>query len=154
MESTITAQLATSSSNLIETNQYLTINYWILTPRAGSLNHWGLALLAAVSTLILIGGLSLLAYNLLNSGFSSTKRRFFNKVVWWITPFGVLGWLLVLSRLYGIVFFSARFWWVVWLVCLLASLIYLWREYKKIPSKELAVQTYQLKKRYFPKKKR
>ncbi|HSX58536.1 MAG TPA: hypothetical protein VLE47_04705 [Candidatus Saccharimonadales bacterium] len=154
MDNTISSKIVTSSAKDIVTPQIVSVSYWIATPSVGSLNHWGLALLAALSTLVLIFVLVLLGIKLLNSSLSSTKQKFLTKAIWSLIAFGPIGWLLILSRLYGIVFFSARFWWVIWFACLIAVCVYLYRNYRKIPAKEHSIQTYQLKKRYFPKKKR
>lgn len=154
MESTITPQLATNSAEDIAGDQILGFSYWFATPEVASLNHWTLAVLAVLSTLILIASLGLVALKLLNKKLNPPQQKYLTKVAWSLVPFGLIGWLLVLARLLGVVFFSARFWWPVWLAGLVAVGFWLYLEYKKLPLKQVQYQTYQLKRRYFPKKKK
>lgn len=154
MESTITPQLATNSSETITNISFLTFGYWFFTPAVASLNHWTMALAAAVSTLLLILVLVIVGVKILNSRLTPPQQKFLTKVAWSLAAFGPLGWVLILSRLSGVVFFSARFWWILWVAALIATLVWLYRGYKKLPTQQAQYESYQLKKRYFPKKKK
>lgn len=154
MESTITPQLATNSAESIIKYQFLDFGYWFGTPEQGSLNHWPILVLAAFSTLILILVLLLVAVKFLKNNLTPPQQKFLTKASLVLISFGPVGWLFVLARIFGIVFFSARFWWVIYLAALVATVYWLYRQFKHLPSEQTKYQNYQLKKRYFPKKKK
>ena len=154
MESTIAAQLATNSAKGNEIEQILGLKYWFGTPPQASLNHWPISVLAILSTLILIVVLIIVAIKLLKKGLNPPQQKYLTKLALVLAPFGPLGWLLVLARMFEVVFFSARFWWVAWFITLFIAGLWLAREYKKLPTQQIQYQTYQLKKRYFPKKRK
>lgn len=153
MESTITAKLSTNSSKPIADSPFLTINYWFGTPSELSLAK--LVPFEIFSTVILIVVLVLLAYKLLNSKLTPPDHKFLKLVIWLTFFFGPVGWLLILARNIGIVFLSARIFWLIWLVLLVLVLIYLTRYYRRVLTRsKQTFASYQLKKRYFPKKKK
>ncbi len=154
MESTITSQIATNSSKGIAASPFLQIDYWFGTPLPASLNHWLVALGAGVSTLLLITFATLVALKILRSGLTPPQQKFLTRTSLVFLTFGTTGWTFTLARIFGVVFFSARFWWVLWLVLLIASVYWLHKNYQKLPIQQVQYQTYQLKKRYFPKKKK
>ncbi len=154
MESTISSQLATNSAKGNEVEQILGLKFWFGTPLQVSLNHWSIAILATLSTLVLVVVLTIVAVKLLKKGMNPLQQKYLTKLALVLAFFGPVGWLFVLARMFGIVFFSARFWWVVWFVALIAAAVWLVRDYKKLPAKQIQYQTYQLKKRYFPKKRK
>lgn len=153
MESTITSKLATNASNLINTPQYLSANYWFGTP--DSFNIAKLSFLAIVSTLIIIAVLVLVAVKALKSNLNPPQQKFLSKIITLVFIFGPLGWFLVLFRDQGIVFVSARFWWVLWTLGLLFVFAYLLRYYRQVlPTEITKYQTYKVKRKYFPLKKK
>lgn len=154
MESTITPQLATSSSDGIVRYPFLDFSYWFATPNPGSLNHWPILTLVVLSSLILGLALVLIGLKLLSSKLQPPQQKFLTKIAWFLLPLGLLGWFFVGVRLLGVVFLSARFWWILWFLGILLSSFWLYREARKIPARKAQYQTYQLKKRYFPKKKK
>ena len=154
MESTISSQLATNSAKGNEIEQILGLKYWFGTPNQASLNHWPIAMLAILSTLILIVVLSIVAVKLLKKELNPPQQKYLTKLALILASFGPMGWLFVLARMFGIVFFSARFWWLSWSAILAFTVFWLLREYKKLPAKQIQYQNYQLKKRYFPKKRK
>ncbi len=154
MESTITPQIATSSSKDIATSPFLQLNYWFGTPIAASLNHWVVALGAGISTLILIAFASVIAMKILRSGLTPPQQKFFTRLSLALLTLGTTGWTFVLARIFGVVFFSARFWWILWFSLLTVSAFWFYKNYKKLPILQAQYQTYQLKRRYFPKKKK
>ncbi len=153
MESTITAKLATNSSNLFDKYQFLALNYWFSTPN--ELNLAGLVPLEIISTLVFIFSLTLVAYKLLSSRLTPPENKFFNRAIWLTLFFGPVGWLLVIFRDLGVVLLSARIFWIIWFGLLLWVAVYLLRYYRKaLPEAKSSYASYQQKKRYFPKKKR
>lgn len=154
MESTISSQLATNSSITNTQYQILGLTFWFSTPNSGSINSWPLGVLSALSSLLLILVLILIGFKLLSSKLTPPQQKFLTKAIWVLLPVGLVGWLLVLSRVVGVVFLSARFWWLLWLAGLIAGSVWLVRQSRQIPTQQLQYQTYQLKKRYFPKKRK
>lgn len=160
MESTITAKqdisiskIATSSSNIFDKYQLISPRYWFGTPNELSLAK--LVPFEIVSTLIFIGVLILIAYKLLNSKLTPPEHKFLKRVIWLTFFLGPVGWVLILARNIGIVFFSARFLWVVWFGFLLGIGYYLFRYYRfDLEKSKRTFASYQLKKRYFPIKKK
>src|SRR3989304_4068096 len=146
MESTISAQIATNSTKGNEVEQILGLKFWFSTPNQASLNHWSIAILATLSTLILIVVLTIVAIKLLKKGLNPPQQKYLTKLALILASFGPIGWVFVLARMFGIVFFSARFWWLLWFVALALTLFWLVREYRKLPAKQIQYQTYQLKK--------
>ena len=154
MESTIISQLATSSAKGNTIEHLTKLDYWVGTPLQASLNHWPVLIPAILSTLILIFVLTVVAVKLLKKGLTPPQQKYLSKLALAVAWFGPLGWVLVLARIFAVVFFSARFWWVIWFVALSAIAVWLVRDYKKLPAKQIQYQTDQLKKRYFPKKRK
>ena len=153
MESTITAKLATNSSNILEKYQFLSLNYWFGTP--AELGFAALVPLEIISTLIFIVALIFVALKLTRKDLTPPDHKFFNRAIWLTLFFGPIGWLLVIFRNLGVVFLSARFLWVVWFGLLLWVGYYLFRYYSRnLPLAKQTYASYQLKKRYFPKKKK
>jgi hypothetical protein len=150
MESTITAQLATNSSETIEDSHFL--DFWFGTPDQGSLNDWTLLSLAVLSTLLVTSLGVIFAVKLLNSKLTPPQQKFLTKVVFAVAPFGFIGWVLILSRLVGVVFISARFWWIFWFLTLFGVGFWVARQRKKLQTLQVQFRSYQLKKRYFPAK--
>ncbi|MDO8260043.1 MAG: hypothetical protein Q7T50_00920 [Candidatus Magasanikbacteria bacterium] len=153
MESTITAKLATSSSNILAKYQYLSLNYWFGTP--DQLGFGSLVPLEIVSTLIFIIAFFLVAVKLTKKGLTPPDQKYYNRAIWLTLFFGPVGWLLIVFRNLGVVFLSARFWWLIWFGMLFWVIYYLVRYYQKVlPQAKINHASYQLKKRYFPKKKK
>jgi hypothetical protein len=153
MESTITSKLATNSSNIIARYTILTLEYWFGTPNELSLAK--LVPFEIIATLLLITVFCLIAYKLLNSKLTPPEHKFLNRAIWLTLFFGPIGWALIICRNICIVFLSARFWWLIWLGLLVLVGYYLQRYYRKtLPQSKQTFAAYQLKKRYFPKKKK
>src|SRR3990167_7732040 len=127
MESTITSQIATNSSEAIEGYQLLGLGYWFATPDPASLNHWPLAIFALLSTAVLIVVFLIIAVKLINSQLNPPQQKFLTKTALFLAVFGPLGWVFVTSRLLGIVFISARFWWFLWFLGLMVTIFWLYR---------------------------
>lgn len=153
MESTITAKLATTSSKVFDKYQFLSPKYWFATP--DELSFAALVPLEIIATLIFIGALTLVALKLSKANLTPPDHKFFKRAIWLTLFFGPVGWLLIIFRNIGVVFLSARFFWIIWFGLLLWVVYYLVRYYQKIlPQAKLNHASYQLKKRYFPKKKK
>ena len=153
MESTITSKLATNSSKLFEQYPFLGLNYWFTTPNEASFGS--LVLLEIVSTLIFITAFIFLAYKLLNSKLTPPDHKFLTRAIWMTLFFGPVGWLLIIFRNIGIAFLSVRFFWLIWFGLLFWVAYYLFAYYKKVlPKSKETYASYQIKKRYFPKKKK
>lgn len=153
MESTITSKLATNSSKLFETYQFLTPNYWFGTPEALSLDR--LLFPELLATAVFVAVLLFIAYRFTNKSLTPPENKFLSKVILYLVWFGPLGWLLVIFRNWGVVLLSARFLWVIWAITLLFLVIYLFRKFRSIvPNAKQTYLSYQVKKSYFPKKKK
>lgn len=153
MESTITSKIATNSSKGILSSPFFQIDYWFATPLSASLNHLLVAGGALLSTVLLILFATVIALKMLRD-FTPPQQRFCTKIALVFLTLGATGWTFTLARIFGVVFFSARFWWVVWFGFLLISSYWLYKNYQKLPLQQVHYQAYQLKKRYFPKKKK
>lgn len=153
MESSITSKLATNSSKLFEQYPFLGVNYWFGTPNEASFA--GLVPLEIVSTLVFIAALVFLAYKLTNSKLTPPDHKFLTRTIWLTLFFGPVGWLLIIFRNIGVVLLSARFFWLIWFGLLFWVAYYLFRYQRRVlPKSKETYASYQLKKRYFPKKKR
>lgn len=159
MESTITPKLATSiseaatnSSSFFDRYGFLQPGYWFGTPSIANLDQ--LLVFVIASGLILIFVLLLVAYKLLRKSLTPPENKLINKIIWYLIWFGPLGLALVLFRYVGIVFLSARFWWVIWLLAIFVVAWLLFKEYKKLDKLNEQYQTYLVKKRYFVNKKK
>lgn len=153
MESSITAKLATNSSKLIEKYQFLSLNYWFGSPEAANLAS--LLPLIIIVSLIFILALVLITIKLLRTNLPAPEAKFLTKAIWLILFFGPIGWFLIILRILGVVLLSARFFWLIWFGLLIWVAYYLLNYYRKVlPKAKATFASYQLKKRYFPKKKR
>lgn len=153
MESTISTIIATTTSKTIETNPFFSLNYWVGSPSGFPLKI--LIILGLISTLPIVFVLLVTVFKFLSPKLTAPESKFFNKIIFWTIGFGPLGWLLILFRKFQIPFLSARILWVLWLISFLGVLLYLFIYYRnKLPVQKQKFFSYQLKKRYFPKKKR
>ena len=153
MESTITAKLATNSSKLFEKYQFLSLNYWFGTPN--ELSFAALVPLEIISTLVFIAALVCVAMKLTKANLTPPDHKFYSRAIWLTLFFGPVGWLLIIFRNLGVVFLSARFFWIIWFGLLFWVIYYLVRYYRRaLPQAKLNHASYQLKQRYFPKKKK
>ncbi len=149
MESSISARIATDVSKINTGGQILSTSYWFTTPNSLSLEK--LIFPELVSSLVLAAVLLLLAYRYVNKSLNPPENKFLNRVILSTIWFGPAGWLLVIFRNWGVVFLSARFWWVLWSLVLLGVCFQLWRFYKiSLPELKQRFASYHLKKRYFP----
>jgi len=153
MESTITAKIATTSSNIITKYPFFGLNYWFGTP--SDLGWAQQVPFEIITTLVFIFSLLGLAFKLLSDKITPPEHKFLTRVVWLTLFFGPFGYLLIVFRYLGVVWLSARFFWAIWFVLLLWSAVYLLRYQKRtLPQARASYDNYQLKKRYFPKKKK
>lgn len=160
MESTISSKLepslsnvSTNTSNIVNQIPFLNLNYWFQTPEPAGFGK--LSPVAILSTLLIIFVLLIVTIKLFKTKLEPPQQKFLSKVIAWLFAFGPLGWFLVLARNQGIVFVSDRFWWVVWALLLLLVIVYLYRYYRqKLPQLQAQYKAYQVKKKYFPVKKK
>lgn len=153
MESSITAKLATNSSELFKGNQILSLDYWIGTPNPLPLDK--LIIFEVLVTLVFAASLVFIAIKFRNRKLTPPENKFLSKLILYTIWFGPIGWFLVFFRNWGVVFLSARFLWILWAFALILVSYFLFRSYKSnLPMSKQAYLSYQLKKRYFPKKKR
>ena len=153
MESSITAKLATFSSEGIKTQQFLSLSYWVSNPGStGLMAVLGLILFAGAFLVIPVVVLWLCARS---KALTPPQKKLFTKVGWYLVSFGLVGATLVLFRIFGIVWVSARAWWVVWIVALGLTIYRLLKFYtQELPAQDLQYQAYLVKKRYLPSKKK
>ena|SRR3989344_7479850 len=153
MESSVSAKLATNSSELFRGNQILSLNYWVGTPNPLSLDK--LIILEVLVTLVFIASLTFIAIRFGNRRLTPPENKFLSKLILYTIWFGPLGWLLVLFRNWGVVFLSSRALWVLWAISLISVSYFLFRNYNlSLPAAKKTYLSYQLKKRYFPKRKK
>ncbi len=153
MESTITSKLATTSAELFKGNQILSINYWLGTPVALSLDK--LIAFEILATIVCVSSLIFIAIKFGNKSLTPPEGKFLSKLIFYTVWFGPLAWFLVFFRNWGVVFLSARIWWVLWVITFVLISYNLFRDYrKKLPASKQTYLSYQVKKRYFPKKKK
>ncbi len=153
MESTITAKLATNSSKVFETYQFLTLNYWFSTPEEASLAK--LVPLEIIAIIVFIFPLGLLAYKLTKSELTPPEHKFLTKAIWLTIFLGPVGFLLIIFRNLGVVLLSVRFFWLIWFIVLALVLFYLYHFRRRaLVEQKKTYAAYSLKKRYFPKKKK
>ena len=112
MESTITAKLATTSSKVFDKYQFLSPKYWFGTPN--ELGFAALVPLEIIATLIFIVALTLVALKFSKANLTPPDHKFFKRAIWLTLFFGPVGWLLIIFRNIGVVFLSARFFWIIW----------------------------------------
>lgn len=153
MENSIIGKIATNTSNIVNTPPFLTANYWFGTPDSFDFNK--VFPLAILSSLLIIFPIVIFAVKMLNSKLDPPEQKFLTKIIVWTGAFGPIGWLLILFRNQGVVFLSARFWWVLWFISLFLVLVSLYRyRRQKLPLLVAQYQTYKVKKKYFPRVKK
>jgi hypothetical protein len=153
MESTITAKIATNSSELLERYQFLSPGFWFNTPESLSLDK--LVMFEVLATLVFATNLILIAIRFGRRNILPPDEKFLNKVILYTVWFGPMAWLLVIFRNWGVVFLSARFIWILWALSLGGVGLLLLKEFKsKLPASKQNYFSYQLKKSYFPKKRK
>ena len=152
MESTISSKIATTGSISNKGIQFLNLSYWFSSPEAASLAS--LYFLEILSTVVFIIPLIILGFRLARN-LTPPVQKFLNKIVLYSIWFGPVGWLLISFRVLGVVFLSARFWWVLWFLALAFAGFILYRNYKnEFAFSVKRYQAYQLKKKYLPKRKK
>lgn len=126
-------------------NNLLTFNYWLnLRPEALS----SLANQIFIIFLVLLTASSILFFTLKNR--PSLYRFVFKKLYNFSISNLIIGLLLLFFNYESAIFFSARFWFLVWLIIMIIWLIFIGKELKKIPARKKKAQAEEAYRKYLP----
>ena len=145
------SDIATSASN-ISNSGIFNLSYWFGNP--SGLNFLKIVLVTVVVISVLVCALAafLAPWRM---KLTPPQKKFFNKIGWYLLAFTLIGWLLLTARVFSVPYLSIRFLWVVWFLVLAVFCYFQGRFYlTNMPKQTAQYQSYLLKKRYFPRKKK
>jgi len=152
MESTIIAKIATNSSKASKINQLLSLDFWF---GRVDLTNSELILFFALGTVVVIFCLVLIIFfNLISKKTTPPEKKFVSKIIFSTVWFGPLAWLILGFQYLNMPMLSSRFMWVVWTFGLISVGVLLYKAKIKLVASKQSYLSYQLKKKYFPKRKK
>ncbi len=145
-------EILTNISNNISSSDLLQAKFWISSGR-GTLFEVLWFFVYSIGLLV-VGVLAFFFLKLLVK-YNPPKQKFFGPFAWIFALLGVLGIILGLFRIEGISFFSAfAFWFLHIFATIFLIMFFTYRYLMFLPKKQASYESYLLKKKYLPKRKK
>jgi hypothetical protein len=145
-------QIITNISNSIRINELLQAKFWVASGRSNLLEvSW----FFVYSIVLLAFGVFIFFYLKIIVKDNPPKQKFFGPFAWMFASLGALGIILGLFRVEGVTFFSAFAFWALHILATLCLIVFFaYRYIRFLPKKQASYESYLLKKKYLPKRKK
>ena len=144
--------LISKVSNSINNNEFIQAKFWFAS---GINNLLELLWFFVYSVILLVVGVFIFFYLKLLVKDNLPKQKFLGPFAWVFSLLGILGITLGLFRSEGVSFFSALAFWALHILATMFLITFFaYRYFRFLPKKQASYESYLLKKKYLPKRKK
>lgn len=145
-------EILNNISNSISFSDYSDATFWVSSGRS---ELSGVLWFLVLSIIIILIGLAIFFVSKFFIKNSPPKKKLLIPFAWILVGLGINGMVLGLFRIEGVTFFSAYAFWGLTILSLIFSTGYYgFRYVRYLPEEEASFESYQIKKKYLPKRRK